>query len=133
MVYKSVELEVNKLLMLMLQRGASDLHLTAGKPPIFRIDSELVELKEYEVLSGQAIAAMVDVLLETDEKRKAFEINRELDFSFSFKDNIRFRINAYFQKGFASAALRLIPNKIKTLAELNLPTQLSTLVNYKQG
>jgi twitching motility protein PilT len=133
MVYKSTELEINKLLMLMLQRNASDLHLVAGKPPTLRIDSNLLELKEYEILSGNSIAAMIDVLLETDEKRKELRDNRELDFSFAYKDNIRFRVNAYFQKGFMAAALRLIPNKIKTIEELNLPTALKSLVNYKQG
>lgn len=133
MPYKSVELEVNKLLMYMLQRNASDLHLIAGKPPTIRVDSALIELKDHEVLSGNAIAAMVDVLLESDQKRKELQDNRELDFSFSFKDNVRFRINAYFQKGFVSAALRLIPNKIKTVEELNLPAQIKNLINYKQG
>lgn len=133
MVYKSVELEINKLLMLVLQRNASDLHLTAGKPPILRIDSQLLELKDFEVLSGNSIAAMVDVILETEEKRKAFRDQRELDFSFAFKDNVRFRVNAYFQKGYVAAALRLVPNKIKSLDELNLPAQLKSLINYKQG
>ena len=56
MAYKSIELEINKLLMLMLQRNASDLHLTSGKPPTFRIDSQLIEMKDYEVLSGNSIA-----------------------------------------------------------------------------
>src|SRR4029077_3609907 len=98
MVYKSTELEVNNLLMLVLAREASDLHLVAGKPPTLRIDSQLVELKDYEVLSGNAIAAMVDVLLDTEQKKKDFRDNKELDFSFSFKDNVRFRINVYYQK-----------------------------------
>ncbi|MBX4191541.1 MAG: PilT/PilU family type 4a pilus ATPase [Candidatus Doudnabacteria bacterium] len=133
MPYKSTELEVNKLLMFMLQRNASDLHLIAGKPPTIRVDSELIELKDYEVLSGTSIGAMVDVLLDSEAKKKELQDNRELDFSFSFKDNIRFRVNAYFQKGFVSAALRLIPNKIKTVEELNLPTQIKNLINYKQG
>lgn len=132
-MYKSVEMEVNKLLTLMLQRSASDLHLTAGKPPTLRVDSELTELKDYDVLSSNSIAAMVDVLLESEEKKKVLEKNRELDFSFSFKDNIRFRVNAYYQKGAMSAALRLIPNKVKTVEELNLPPQIKDLINYKQG
>ena len=133
MVYKSIELEINNLLMLMLQRGASDLHLTAGKPPALRIDNQLTELKDYEVLSGNSIAALVDVLLDSEEKKKEFRASKELDFSFSFKDNVRFRVNAYYQKGYPAAALRLIPNKIKTIEELNLPIQLKNLINYKQG
>ncbi len=132
-MYKSVEMEINKLLTLMLQRNASDLHLTAGKPPTLRIDSELTELKDYEVLSNSSIAAIVTVLLESEDKKKLLEKNREIDFSFSFKDNIRFRVNAYYQKGSMSAALRLIPNKVKTVEELNLPSQIKELINYKQG
>ena len=133
MAYKSNELEINKLLMIVLERGASDLHLTIGKPPTIRVDSVLVELKDYEALSGNTIAAMVDVLLVTDEKRKEFRAEKELDFSFSFKDNIRFRVNAYYQKGYPGAALRLVPNKIKTIEELNLPQQLKDMLNNKQG
>jgi twitching motility protein PilT len=133
MPYQSTELEISHLLSLMMERGASDIHLIAGKPPTLRIDSELVELKDYEVLSGNAIASLVEVLLETDERKKVFRAEKELDFSFAFKDNIRLRVNAYHQKSYPAAALRLITNKIKTIDELNLPEQIKNLVNYKQG
>lgn len=133
MPYKSTELEINELLMQVLQRNASDLHLIAGKAPTLRVDSALVELKDYEVLSGNAIAALVDGLLGTEEKKKEFRDTKEIDFSFSFKDNIRFRVNAYYQKGYPAAALRLIPNRVKTIEELGLLPQLKDLVNYKQG
>ncbi|MBI4363595.1 MAG: PilT/PilU family type 4a pilus ATPase [Candidatus Doudnabacteria bacterium] len=132
-MYKSTELEINKLLMLMLERGASDLHLVAGKPPILRIDSKLAELKDFEVLTGAVIGTIVDVLLSSDAKRAAFAENKELDFSFSFKDNVRLRVNAYNQKGYPAVALRLIPNKIKTVEELNLPPQVKNFINYPQG
>jgi twitching motility protein PilT len=132
-MYKSTELEVNKLLMQALERGASDVHLVAGKPPTLRVDSQLIELKEYEVLSGATISSIVDVLLNDEARRKQYREEKELDFSFSFKDNIRFRVNAYYQKGFAAAALRLVPNKIKTVEELNLLPQLKNLINYAQG
>jgi len=133
MAYQSLELEINNLLMVMLQRGASDLHLIAGKPPTLRIDSVLAELKEYEVLSGNAVAELVDVLLSTEARQKEFRANKELDFSFAFKDKVRFRINAYYQKGYPAAALRLITNKVKTIEELNLPPQIAELINYKRG
>ena len=132
-MYKSTELEINKLLMEVLQQGASDLHLVAGKPPTLRVDSSLIELKQYQVLSGAMIMSMVEVLLDSDEKREHFKTEKELDFSFSFKDNIRFRVNAYYQKGFAAAALRVVPNKIKTLEELSLPTQLKEFTRVPQG
>ncbi|OGE81587.1 MAG: type IV pili twitching motility protein PilT [Candidatus Doudnabacteria bacterium RIFCSPLOWO2_02_FULL_48_8] len=132
-MYKSMELEVNNLLMRVLERGASDLHLTAGKPPTLRIDSNLTELKDFEVLSGNAIASLIDVLLGSEDKRKQFKEDRELDLSFSFKDNVRFRVNVYYQKGYPAAALRLIPNKIKTVEELGLPPQIKSFVNFAQG
>lgn len=132
-MYKSTELEISKLLMEVLQSNASDLHLVAGKPPILRIDSRLLELKHYEILSGNAISAMVDVLLDSEEKRKLFRTEKDLDFSFAFKDNVRFRVNAYYQKGYPAAALRTVPNKIKTVEELNLPTQLKDFTNHHQG
>jgi twitching motility protein PilT len=133
MAYNSIELQVNKLLMEVLQRGASDLHLVAGKPPTLRIDSSLVELKNYEIMSGEMISNMLEVLFNSEAKRKQYELERDIDFSFSFKDNVRFRVNAYFQKGFSAAALRLIPHKIPTLEELNLPTQLKDFIKYPQG
>jgi twitching motility protein PilT len=133
MAYQSLELEINNLLMVMLQRGASDLHLIAGKPPTLRIDSALEELKEYEILSGNAVAQLVDVLLGSEARQKEFRAAKELDFSFAFKDKVRFRINAYYQKGYPAAALRLITNKVKTIEELNLPPQLADLINNKRG
>ena len=132
-MYKSTELEINKLLMLVLERGASDLHLVPGKPPVLRIDGALVELKDYDVLSGNDINTMLDVLFGSDEKRQQFREELELDFSFSFKDNIRFRANAYNQKGYPAAALRIIPNRIPTIEELNLPAQVKNFSTYTQG
>jgi twitching motility protein PilT len=132
-MYKSVELEMNKLLMEVLENNASDLHLVAGKPPTLRADSRLIELKQYDVLTGSAITSMVDVLLDSDEKRERFRKELELDFSFGFKDNVRFRINSYYQKGFPAAALRVIPSKIKTIEELNLPTQIRNFTTQPQG
>lgn len=132
-MYKSTELEINKLLGLVLQKNASDLHLVAGKPPTLRIDSRLVELKEYDVLSGAALSSMVDVLLADDEKRTAFKENLELDFSYAYKDNVRFRVNVYMQKGYVAAALRLVASRIQTVQELNLPPELLKFSEYKQG
>ncbi|HEX5429489.1 MAG TPA: type IV pilus twitching motility protein PilT [Patescibacteria group bacterium] len=132
-MYKSTELEINKLLAIVLQKNASDLHLVAGKPPTIRIDSRLTELKEYDVLSGAAIAAIVEVLLGDDVRRKQFKENLELDFSYAYKDNVRFRVNVYMQKGYVAAALRLIASSIQTVEELNLPEQLLKFTDYKQG
>lgn len=132
-MYKSTELEINKLLGLVLSKNASDLHLVPGKPPTLRVDSRLIELKEYDVLSGAAVAAMIEVLLGSEERRKQFKDNLELDFSYAYKDNVRFRVNVYMQKGYQAAALRLIASKIQTIEELSLPEGISKFTDYKQG
>ena len=62
-----------------------------------------------------------------------FEEEMQIDFSYSFKDNIRFRVNAYRQKGVLGVALRVIPNHIKTMEELNLPVTLRRFIERKQG
>lgn len=132
-MYKSNELEVNKLLMEVLQKNGSDLHLVPGKPPTLRVDSVLVGLEEYGIMSGAAIGTMIDVLLGSDARRKQFRDELEVDFSYSYKDNVRFRGNAYMSKGSPAVALRLIPNKIKTIEELNLPRQMANFANNPQG
>jgi twitching motility protein PilT len=131
-MYKASELELNKLLALTLERNASDLHLIVGEPPIIRVDSALIRLEDYQILSQDAIADLLDIML-TPVQKEHFNTNMNLDFSYSFKDNARFRVNAYRQQGMTSAAFRLIPNHIKTLEELNLPPILKKLTENRQG
>jgi twitching motility protein PilT len=131
-MYKASELELNKLLSVVLERDSSDLHLMVGEPPVIRVDTELIRLDNYQVLSNDNINDLLNVLL-TPEQKKTFEQQMQIDFSYSFKDNIRFRVNAYRQKGVLGVALRVIPNHIKTLEELNLPTALRRFIEKKQG
>src|SRR5271165_2851245 len=122
-MYKASELELNKLLSVVLERDASDLHLLVGEPPIIRADTQLIRLDNYQVLSNDNINDLLNVIL-TPTQRAMFDKDMQIDFSYSFKDNIRFRVNAYRQKGVFGVALQVIPNRIKTLEELNLPTTL---------
>jgi twitching motility protein PilT len=131
-MYKASELELNKLLSLVLERDSSDLHLMVGEPPIIRVDTELIRLDNYQVLSNDNITDLLGVLLTADQK-KTFDRDMQIDFSYSFKDNIRFRVNAYRQKGVLAVALRVIPNHIKTLEELNLPATFRRFIERKQG
>jgi len=131
-MYKASELELNKLLSIVLEKDASDLHLMVGEPPIIRTDSNLVRLDTYEVLSQDAIKDLLDVLLAPKQK-EIFDSQMTVDFSYAFKDNIRFRVNAYRQKGVFGVALRVIPNHIKTLEELGLPPMLKKFTERKQG
>lgn len=131
-MYKASELELNKLLSIVLERGASDLHLIAGEPPIIRVDGNLTKLEDLQVMNLEAIQGIIDLLLNKEQK-ELFLNKMDIDFSYSYKDNARFRINAYRQKGLLAAAFRLIPNRIKTVEELALPESLLKFTSNKQG
>ncbi len=131
-MYKASELELNKLLSLVLERDASDLHLMVGEPPIIRVDTALIRLDSYQVLSNDTILDLLNILL-TDVQKGLFEKQMHIDFSYAFKDNIRFRVNAYRQKGVLGVALRTIPNHIKTIEELNLPPIFRKFIERRQG
>src|SRR6185369_14574223 len=131
-MYKASELELNKLLSIVLERDASDLHLMVGEPPIIRVDSQLIRLDNYQVLSNDTINDLLNVLLVPAQK-ELFEKQMTVDFSYAFKDNVRFRVNAYRQKGVLGVALRVIPNHIKTLDELGLPSTFHRFIERKQG
>jgi twitching motility protein PilT len=131
-MYKANELVLNKLLSTVLERNASDLHLIPGEPPVIRVDGALIKLEEYEVLNAEAIVSIVDLLMNKEQK-ELFAQQEDLDLAYSFKDNARFRINIFRQKGLVAAAFRLIPNRIKTVEELSLPPSLLNFVKNKQG
>ena len=132
MPYKNVEFEVETLLRTVLERSASDLHLIPGHPPILRIDSRLTPLEDKEVLTSDYVEKIA--LLMIGEKRwPTLQQQRDLDFSFEFRDVNRFRVNAYYEKGALALALRAIPRTIKSLEDLRLPPILHTLADRKQG
>ena len=131
-MYTTTELELNKLIGTVIARGASDLHLVSGEPPIIRFDGDLIKLEDNEVLTTEAIAAMVDLML-SPAQRDILAKQQDVDFSYTYKSSARFRVNAYYQKGQMSAAFRFIPTAIKSLAELGLPQDLLKFADHKQG
>ncbi len=131
-MYKASELELNKLLAVTLERNASDLHLTVGEPPILRIDSAINRLEDYQVLSADAVSDLVGVML-TPAQKEILAKQLHLDFSYSYKDNARFRVNVYYAQSVLNIAFRLIPTQIKSLEELNLPPMLKQFTNNRQG
>ncbi len=122
---------IQELLEVVVKKEASDLHLVCGQPPMVRIDGQLLPVTT-AVLSPDEAESLVFELLST-EQREMFTVNKEVDFSFALGEVARFRVNAYYQKGYISAALRLIPNKIKTVEELNLPQIMHKFAALKQG
>lgn len=131
-MYKSSELELDKLLSVVVERNASDLHLKVGEPPILRVDSKLIRLDDYQILSEESIADMANVMMN-ERQRELFKTQQDLDLSYSFKDNVRFRVNVYVEQSKIGVALRTIPNKIRSLEELGLPPVLRTFTEHKQG
>jgi twitching motility protein PilT len=110
---------LRQLLEEMIQHNASDLHLTGGLPPVFRVDGSIVP-SEHETLTPESTASLAYSVL-SDEQRKRFETTRELDFSFGIKGLSRFRANVYVQRGVVSMAIRVIPFRVVPLEELRLP------------
>ncbi len=123
---------IEELLETTITREASDLHLTVGLPPTLRIDGELVPLVNKPILDNPTIFKMVSSILN-EEQKIILEKNRELDFSHAYKGKGRFRVNAFHEKNYLAAALRLIPSKIRTIKELNLPSIIEEFTKHSQG
>ncbi|MCL4382272.1 MAG: type IV pilus twitching motility protein PilT [Patescibacteria group bacterium] len=113
------------------RRGASDLHLVVGMQPTLRIDGFLVPLSDKELLTAEEAESLILAILSPEQK-ELFLANKELDFSYG-TDQARFRVNVYFQKGSMAAAFRLIPFKIRSIDELNLPQICHTFASLRQG
>ncbi len=124
--------ELENLILTIVREHASDLHISAGQRPTIRVSGSLIPLLKREVLSPEDVARFAELLM-TPEKFKTFLDTKEIDFSYQFKDGIRFRGNAFYQRGLMGVALRLIPSTIKTVAELNLPPILEAFTRRKQG
>jgi twitching motility protein PilT len=122
---------LKQLLEDMIQRKASDLHITAGVPPEFRIDGAITP-SEYEILTPDLTANLAYSVM-SDEQRKKFENTRELDFSFGIKGLSRFRANVYLQRGVVSMAIRQIPYEIMAFESLGLPTSVREFTNRTKG
>ncbi len=115
-----------------IHEGASDLHLLANRHPVIRVAGQLVPLVKEPLLTREDMPGFLDEFLSVDDK-KLFLGQQEIDFSYGFRDKVRFRGNAYFEKGNIGVALRLIPRHIPTLKELNLPETLEQFIKKQQG
>src|SRR5690606_36608707 len=102
------ELDLRVLLQEMIQRGASDLHITVGSPPKLRVDGDLVNSSVGQVLAPKDTMALAYSIL-TENQKKRFETDDELDFSFGVQNLSRFRGNVYKQRGCVAMAIRQIP------------------------
>ncbi len=123
---------IDEVLAVMVERDASDLHLTAGSPPVIRVNGRLERLVDYEKLTPEQTRTIIYRILST-EQQKQLETKRQLDFSYSVPGLARFRVNAYFQRASVGAAFRLIPAEIKPLEQLGMPDKLYELAERPRG
>jgi twitching motility protein PilT len=126
------EQRIKNLLRMVAQQGASDLHLNVGRYPTLRIDGRLFQLNQEKILSPSDTKEICDSFLNEENKKKLIA-DGHVDFSYNFEDKARFRVNAFFQQGYISIALRLIPKEIRTLEALNMPEILYDFTKYSQG
>jgi len=124
--------QLREILFEAVSQGASDIHLAVGHPPIFRISGELIPLFKRKSLKFEDVEGLAYALM-TEEHKQRFLKNKEVDFSFNLKGKARFRVNIFFQRGTIACALRLIPSKILTIEELNLPPILHEFTRKPQG
>ncbi len=128
---------IQELLQLTIKNNASDLHLLVGIPPAIRVDGSLRYLTHFDALSREVLESLVYSLM-TPEQKELLLANKELDFSFGFGggpygDLGRFRINAYFQRGYLAAAFRFLPPAIRTIEQLQLPRVCHSFADLRQG
>jgi twitching motility protein PilT len=123
---------MHDLLTIMIERGASDLHVTTGTYPQIRQNGKLQPLTEFEQLSPQDTQRLAYSVLNEGQKQK-FEEDNELDLSFGIQGLARFRCNVYRQRGAVAAAIRVIPIKIRTFGDLNLPPIVEQMADKPKG
>ena len=123
---------IDHLLEALWELKASDLLLTVGAPPLFRIDGVLVPMKDATRLKPEDTETLVNAVL-SDDMRERFMNQKEIDFSFNWRSVARFRGNAFFQRGSMSLAVRAIPFAIPSFAELGLPAITERLTNLPHG
>jgi len=120
------------LLSAVIKQDASDLHISVGRHPTMRIDGALMPILQYDIMTPDMARAFVFTILN-EEQQERFTKEKEIDLSYDFRDRARFRVNAFFQRGFIGAALRLIPTKIRTFEELQLPLIIESFAAFTQG
>ncbi len=124
--------QLKELLDLTYKQKASDLHISSGHPPILRIAGTLVPLFKKKKMSSVDTEGLARALT-TEEQYERFLKEKEIDFSYNFENQARFRANVFFQRSNVSCALRLVPAKIPTIEELNLPPVLHEFTRAYQG
>lgn len=123
---------LKKYIAVLAHEGGSDLHFSVGVHPTIRVSGNLIPMLKEEILKPADTEGFLKALTDA-EKFRRFTADQELDFAYEADDGVRFRGNAFYQRGTVSVALRLIPKKIRSLQELNLPETLLSFARKSQG
>ena len=128
----NAEMRIESLLEECVRTKASDLHLQVGLPPILRIDGALQPVSGYGNIDEPTVERLIFSTLEEDQKQILIK-DKEFDYSFSFGDLGRFRVNAFHEKGNLAGAFRLIPNEVQSISELGMPSVVSSFADFPRG
>jgi len=124
-------LDIKTVLAKAIQKGASDVHINVGMPPVLRKNTELV-ITDFHAISNEDAKEMVLAMIGPDRFKK-FEENKDLDFSTTIDDGHRFRVNAHYQHGTIAISFRVIPNRIPLINDLHLPQIIKELTDLPRG
>ncbi len=124
--------QLKKYITVVVHEGASDLHFSTGAHPTVRVAGSLAPMLKEDILTAEDTRGYAHALLSA-EQEKRFLASQEIDFAYEAEDGVRFRGNAFFQKGSVSIALRLIPKTIRPLSELNVPDIVASFARRSQG
>ncbi|MEZ0326553.1 MAG: type IV pilus twitching motility protein PilT [Fimbriimonas sp.] len=122
---------IDALLAALVEKDASDLHLKAGKPPVMRIRGELVRVPEYGMTAEEHTSMLMGILNE--ERKERLDEFKEVDLSYSLEGISRFRVNMFWQRGEIGAVFRVIPHKIKTIDQLQMPQVCKRIALFPRG
>lgn len=125
-------MNIKDLLQMVVDTKASDLHVVSGVPPVLRTEGVLQSINNMGVLTPDLINGFLKAIL-TSEQLDRLSVNKEIDFSLSFSEKARFRVNAYTQRGTPAIAFRKIPLEIPTIDSLGLPKIVHSFANLRQG
>jgi len=125
-------MDIKDLLQLTIDRNASDLHIVSAIPPHLRIEGQLSPIPHESVMTPDMINKLLKDVLTTEQLER-YTVNKEMDFSLSFTEKARFRVNAYTQKGTPAISFRTIPLTIPSIDDLGLPKILHTFTSLRQG
>lgn len=124
-------MDIGELLDYAVNNKASDLHLSAGLPPMYRIDGDLKAVDPTSILDQDLLSKMLDRVMN-DYQKDEYKKKLEIDFSYQ-RDLARFRVNVYTQERGAAAVFRVIPNEVLTMEQLRLPPVFNQVANFPQG